>query len=324
MAQIQLDEFKFPDEQENQDQNPEMQFEIEVVDDTPEEDRKNAVPMPKEIVEELDNDDLEAFAGEAKTKLMQMKKVYNDERRRAEAAEKEQAEAIALAKAILEENKKLKSKLTVGEQNLVSNVKQNINHELIAAKQAYKDAYDSGDSDRLVEAQEKLTEVKLKAQQIEQYRPEYSEEALQAQENEVKIPQQPQRLDSKTQSWLDKNKWYGVDDDMSYLAHGVHRRLEREGVPIGSDHYWATIDEEVRKRFPEKFGESEETKTSSEAETKTSAKSNRPATVVAPATRSTSPKRVTLSLRQQALAKKLNLTNEQYAYELTKLESQNG
>jgi hypothetical protein len=324
MAQMQTEEFKFPDEIENQDQNPENQIEVEIVDDMPEEDRKNATPMPKEIVDELDNDDLEQFAGEAKAKLMQMKKVYNDERRRADAAEKEQAEAIRIAQSILEENKQLKSKLTVGEQNLVSNVKQNISHELLAAKQAYKEAYDSGDSDRMVEAQEKLTEVKLKSQQIEQYRPEFSEEALQAQENAVQIPQQPQRLDSKTQSWLDKNKWYGVDDDMSYLAHGVHRRLEREGVPIGSDHYWATIDEEVKRRFPEKFGETEETKPSSDAETKTSAKSSRPATVVAPATRSTSPKRITLSLRQQALAKKLSLTNEQYAIELNKLESQNG
>jgi hypothetical protein len=324
MAQMQTEEFKFPDEIENQAQNPEDQIEVEIIDDTPEEDRKNATPMPKEIVEELDNDDLESFAGEAKTKLMQMKKVYNDERRRADAAEKEQAEAIRIAQAMLAENRQLKSKLTVGEQNLVSNVKQNIVHELAAAKQAYKEAYDSGDSDRLVEAQEKLTEAKMKSQEIERYRPEYSEEALQAQENQVQIPQQPQRLDSKTQSWLDKNKWYGVDDDMSYLAHGVHRRLEREGVPIGSDHYWATIDDEVKKRFPEKFGETEENKPSSEAEIKPSAKSNRPATVVASATRSTSPKRITLTLRQQALAKKLNLTNEQYAIELNKLESQNG
>jgi|TARA_R110000868_G_scaffold18467_6_gene81162 hypothetical protein len=324
MAQMQNEEFKFPDEVEDQDQNPENQIEVEIIDDTPEEDRKNLTPMPKEIVQQLDDDDLEKFAGEAKEKLLQMKKVYNDERRRADAAEAEQAEAIRIATAIIEENKKLKSKLTVGEQNLVTNVKQNINHELLAAKQAYKDAYDSGDSDRLVDAQEKLTEVKLKAQQIEQYRPEFSEEALQSEENAVKIPQQPQRLDSKTQSWLDKNKWYGVDDDMSYLAHGVHRRLEREGVPIGSDQYWATIDSEVKKRFPEKFGQTEEIKPSSEAEIKPSAKSNRPATVVAPATRSTSPKRITLTLRQQALAKKLNLTNEQYANELNKLESQNG
>ena len=321
MAQMQLDEFKFPDEVENQDQTPEDQIEVEIVDDTPEEDKVNATPMPKEIVDEIDQDDLEAYTGEAKARLMQMKKVYNDERRRADTAEAEQKEAIRIAKAVLEENQRLKGKLTVGEQNLVSNVKQNISYELEKAKQEYKDAYDSGDSDRLVEAQEKLTEVKFKSQELDRYRPEFSEESLQAQENAVQMQQQPQRLDSKTQSWLDKNKWYGVDDDMSYLAHGVHRRLEREGVPIGSDHYWATIDDEVRRRFPEKFGGGEELKHSSDAELKHSAKTSKPATVVAPATRSTSPKRVTLTLRQQALAKKLNLTNEQYARELTKLES---
>ena len=322
MAQMQLEEFKFPDEEKIQAQTPEEDFEIELVDDTPEEDKANATPMPKQLVDEIDADDLEAYSGEAKTRLMQMKKVYNDERRRADAAEKEQKEAIRLAQSVLAENQQLKGKLTVGEQNLVTNVKQNISYELEKAKQEYKDAYDSGDSDRLVEAQDKLTDVKFKSQELERYRPEFSQEALQSQESGVQRQNQPQQLDSKTQSWLDKNQWYGKDDDMSYLAHGVHRRLEREGVPIGSDHYWATIDEEVHRRFPEKFGGGEETKDSSDAEIKHSAK--KPATVVAPATRSTSPKRVTLTLREQALAKKLNLTNEQYAREKNKMESQNG
>ena len=321
MAQMQLEEFKFPDETD-QDQNPEEQIEIELVDDTPEEDRANAKPMPKELVEEIDADDLEAYSGEAKTRLMQMKKVYNDERRRANDAEGERQEALRLAKSILEENKQLKSKLSQGEQNLVSNVKQNISYELEKAKQEYKDAYDSGDSDRLVEAQDKLTDVKFKSQQLEQYRPEFPENTLQSSESDVQIQNQTQRLDSKTQSWLDKNQWYGKDDDMSYLAHGVHRRLEREGVPIGSDQYWATIDEEVHRRFPEKFGGGEEIKHSSDTEIKPSVK--KPATVVAPATRSTSPKRVTLNMREQSIAKKLNLTNDQYAREKTRMESQNG
>ena len=321
MAQMQLEEFKFPDEQD-QDQNPEEQIEIELVDDTPEEDRANAKPMPKELVEEIDADDLEAYSGEAKTRLMQMKKVYNDERRRANDAEGERQEALRLAKSILEENKQLKSKLSQGEQNLVSNVKQNISYELEKAKQEYKDAYDSGDSDRLVEAQDKLTDVKFKSQQLEQYRPEFPENTLQSSESDVQIQNQTQRLDSKTQSWLDKNQWYGKDDDMSYLAHGVHRRLEREGVPIGSDQYWATIDEEVHRRFPEKFGGGEEIKHSLDTEIKSSVK--KPATVVAPATRSTSPKRVTLNMREQSIAKKLNLTNDQYAREKTRMESQNG
>ena len=159
---------------------------------------------------------------------------------------------------------------------------------------------------------------------MEQYKPEFAEDTLQNEETPVQIQQQPQRLDSKTQSWLDKNSWYGVDEDMSYLAMGVHRRLEREGVPIGSDHYFKVIDTEMRQRFPEKFGVAEETKYSSETEAKTSVKTSKPSTVVAPATRSTSPKRVKLTPTQVQLAKKFNLTPEQYARELTKLESQNG
>ena len=83
------------------------------------------------------------------------------------------------------------------------------------------------------------------------------------------------------------------------------------------------IDKEIRQRFPEKFGIAEETKDSSEPEFKPSAKS-KPSTVVAPATRSTSPKKVRLTPTQVQLAKKFNLTPEQYARELTKLESQNG
>jgi hypothetical protein len=325
MPDMEMTEYKFPDEVDNsKPEDEELEpIEIEVIDDTPEEDRANSEPMPKEIVDELDNDDLEAFTGEAKKKLLQMKKVYNDERRAKDAADKERQEAVDFATKILDENKRLKTKLSAGEQTLVNNYKENVSRELEQAKQAYKDAYNSGDSDLLVDAQEKLTDVKLKVQDLERYQPQYSQEALQNQENELQI-QQPQRLDSKTQAWLDKNSWYGSDDDMSFLAMGIHRRLEREGVAIGSDHYYGVIDKEMRQRFPEKFGIAEETKYSSEVETKHSTKTSKPSTVVAPATRSTSPKKVRLTPTQLQLAKKFNLTPEQYARELTKLESKNG
>lgn len=322
MPDIEMTEYKFPDEQPPKEVEEPEQLEIEIEDDTPVEDRVNSAPMPKDIVEELEKDELEAFTGEAKEKLHQLKKVWNDERRAKEAAKREADEAARVAAQLLEENKKLKSKLTTGEQTLHTQYKENISYELAKAKAEYKDAYDSGDSDRLVEAQERLTEVKLKAQEIERYKPEFSEEALQSSEDEVKIPQPQQQLDSKTQEWLDRNKWYGTDEDMSFLAMGVHRKLEREGVPIGSDHYWNTIDTEMRRRFPEKFAD--EAKPSLEVETKPSAKTSKPSTVVAPATRSTSPKRVKLTPTQLALAKKFNLSPEQYARELTKLESKNG
>lgn len=317
------DDFKFPDEMENEtpevEAAAEPQVEIEVVDDRPEEDQKNAQPLPDEIVKDIDNDDLEQYSKEAKQRLLQMKKLINDERRAKEQALREQQEAIRVAQSLVEETKKLKGRLTEGEKVYVSNAKEGAERQLELARIAYKEAYDSGDSERVVEAQEKLTEAKFKLHEVESYRPQYEESALQTSENEVKIPeqsQQPQRLDPKTQAWLDKNSWYGVDDDMSFLAMGIHRKLERNGVVTGSDEYWNAIDTEMRKRFPEKFA-GENT-----PETKDSVK--KPSTVVAPATRSTSPKKIRLTQTQLALAKKFKLSPEQYALELTKLESQNG
>ena len=317
------EEFQFPDEieQETKVETPaENAIEIEVIDDRPEEDQKNATPLPKEIVEDIDNDNLEEYSKEAKQRLLQMKKLINDERREKEQALREQHEAIRVAQNIIEENKKLKGSLSSGERVLVGNAKQAAEQELNMAKKAYKEAYDSGDSELLVEAQDKLTDAKIKVKQIELYRPQYDEETFKNQENAVQSQlqqSQPARLDSKTQAWLDKNSWYGTDDDMSFLAMGIHRRLERDGVPIGSDHYWSSIDTEMHKRFPEKFaGESP-------SETKDSV-SKKSSTVVAPATRSTSPKKIRLTQTQLALAKKFKLSPEQYAMELTKLESQNG
>lgn len=316
------EEFQFPDEIEEKkvDANADAGFEIEVIDDRPEEDQKNATPLPKEIVEDIENDDLEEYSKEAKQRLLQMKKLINDERREKEQALREQQEAIRVAQTILEENKKLKGSLTSGEKVLVDNVKVSAARDLEVAKKAYKDAYDSGDSELLVNAQEQLTEAKLKMNQFENYKYQYDEETFKNQENAVQSQlqqSQPARLDSKTQAWLDKNSWYGTDDDMSFLAMGIHRRLERDGVPIGSDHYWSSIDTEMHKRFPEKFaGESP-------SETKDSVR-QKSSTVVAPATRSTSPKKIRLTQTQLALAKKFKLSPEQYAMELTKLESQNG
>lgn len=318
------EEFQFPDEIEEQEKKVETPaesgFEIEVIDDRPIEDQKNATPLPKEIVEEVENDDLEEYSKEAKQRLLQMKKLINDERREKEQALREQQEAIRVAQSILEENKKLKGSLTSGEKVLVDSVKNTAARDLEMAKKAYKEAYDSGDSELLVEAQEKLTEAKLKMNQFENYKYQYDEESFKNQENAVQSQlqqSQPARLDSKTQAWLDKNSWYGTDDDMSFLAMGIHRRLERDGVQIGSDQYWNSIDTEMRKRFPEKFS------SESPSETKDSV-SKKPSTVVAPATRSTSPKKIRLTQTQLALAKKFKLSPEQYAMELTKLESQNG
>ena len=288
---------------------------IEVEDDTPEADRGRE-PMPKEIVEELEADELEEYSEKVKLRLKQMKKVWHDERREKERAFREQQEALAAAQRLLEENKKLKSTLTQGESYLLDSYKQQAEYELKEAERAYRDAYEAADTDRVVEAQKKLTEASLRMQQLSNYRA-----PLQQEETEVQLPQEQAPIpqpDRKTMAWQERNQWYGSDPEMTASALGLHQKLinERGQTFVGSDEYWQTIDRTMRRRFPDYFGEDEVANGGS----KNAARETKSATVVAPASRSRSPKKIKLTLSQLSIAKKLGLTPEQYAREVAKGE----
>lgn len=288
---------------------------IDIEDDTPEQDRGRE-PMPAEVVAELEADELEEYSEKVKIRLKQMKKVWHDERREKERLQREQNEALAAAQRLLEENRKLKATLSEGEQTLVGSFKQNIEFELEKAKREYRDAYESGDTDKVIEAQEKLTTAQYKLQQLNGYRP-----TLQDEEDEVQLPQQRVQIpqpDQKTMAWQERNQWYGTDPEMTASALGLHQKLERERGPqfVGSDEYWSAIDTTMRRRFPEYFGE----ESKATEGTAKSSRQSKPANVVAPASRSTSPKKIVLKQSQIAIAKRLGLTPEQYARELLKME----
>jgi len=297
---------------------PQSDVELKVEDDTPEEDR-NRTPMPKEIVEDLEKDELDGYSDNVKERLKQMKKVWHDERRAKESAMREHKEAIAMAKKAMEENKKLRAEAQKGRESYIDTAKKSIEFEMEMAKQAYKQAYESGDTDSIVEAQSKLSDVNYRKQQIANYKP-----ALQEEQNDVNsqetAPQQ--QLDAKTMAWQERNTWYGSDPEMTASALGLHQKLvSTKGESyIGTDDYWADVDKTMRRRFPEYFGEEEST----DGGGKPVRAENKPATVVAPASRSTSSKRMVLKQSQVAIAKKLGLTPEQYAKELRRLENQNG
>jgi hypothetical protein len=190
--------------------------------------------------------------------------------------------------------------------------------EIEKAKRNYKEAYDSGDSDRLLEAQEELMKAQLKLDKAKNFKP-----TVQIPENDVQIPQkqsqQPAQLDPKVAEWVSKNQWF-VDPNkraMRKYAEGVHEELEEtygRGF-VGTDEYYKRIDTEVKRRFPEEFAD---TQNDEEEKPQRTAKLS---TVVAPAKRSTSSKKIVLTKSQVALAKKFGLSPEQYARELTKLES---
>jgi hypothetical protein len=297
----------------------EQEVELKVEDDTPEADR-NRSPMPKEIVEDLEKDELDSYSDGVKERFKQMKKVWHDERRAKESAQREQQQAVEMAKKAMEENKKLQEEARKGREAYLNTAKKSVEYETEMAKRAYKDAYESGDTDSIVDAQTKLSDANFRRQQIESYRPPRQEEenSVNSTSTEAVKPQ----LDSKTMAWQERNTWYGSDEEMTAAALGFHQKLVRQkgDAYVGSDDYWSDVDNTMRRRFPEYFGEDNST----DGGGKPVRAENKPATVVAPASRSTSSKRIVLKQSQVALAKKLGLTPEQYAKELRRLENQNG
>lgn len=306
MAEANEDDFEIEDD------GPE----IEIEDDTPPEDRDRP-RMPQEIVDEIEADELEDYSDKVKTRLKQLKKVYHDERREKEKAIREQQEAVAAAQRFYQENSRLRSTLSQGEQSLVSSYTQTVNMEQEAARRAYKEAYETGDSDKLIEAQEQLTAANYRLEQLRNYRPTLQAEPEQVQPQQV-ADQQP-RLDPKTVAWQERNTWWGTNTEMTAAALGLHQKLQQQNGEqyVGSDEYWRTIDTTMKRRFPEYYGD----ETSGERPSRSGVK---PSTVVAPASRSTSSRKIVLKQSQVALAKKLGLTNEQYAREMMKLEKNNG
>lgn len=314
------DEFKFPDEIDDVEiDTGDEHIDIDVEDDTPAADR-GKTPLPDDVKEELYNDELEDYSTKVKKKFKQMKKLAHDERREKEAALREHAEAIRLANSAIEENKRLKSMLQSGEKELISTYQTSAELEVDKAKRSFKEAYESGDPDRLADAQEELNKASLKLDRAKNFKP-----ALQVEETPVQNQQTQQRpakkMDDKVAEWVSRNEWY-VDPDkrgMTEFAKGYHYDLERKYGQsfVGTDEYFKKIDKEMRRRFPEEFDAPEE-KSSSITEEKPRTKK---ATVVAPGTRSTSSKQIRLKTSQINIAKKLGITPEQYAREFMKMEA---
>jgi len=309
--------YKFPDEAEGStvevDVTPEI--EVEVVDDTPPADR-NREPLPQELVDELEKDDLAEYSTKVKQRLGQMKKVWHDERRAKESATREREEAVTVAQRYIAENNELKQRLGAGEKILMGAVTKTATDELSASKQKLKEAYEAGDADAIADAQEAMTDAKFKLRDYQSYKP-----TLQTQETGVESNQQAQAprqvVDPKAETWRQKNTWFGVDEEMTALALGLHEKLVKEGVDTSSDAYYSRLNSTIRKRFPEYYD-------GDQTESQGKPANRKAANVVAPATRSTAPNRVRLTQTQMGLAKKFGLTPEAYAREVIKLENTNG
>jgi len=293
-------EFKFPDEQDaKQEAKGDVEFEIEVVDDTPEQDQ-NRKPLP-EPVGEVTDDDLSKYDESVQKRIKKLSHGYHDERRAKEAALREREEALRFAQQIVEENKRLKTDLNSNSTLLVGTAKQNAELALDQARKKYKEAYESFDADAILAAQEELTTAKLKLERVNNFKPS----PLQNTETPVNIAPRPApetpRADPKALAWQQQNQWFGNDEEMTSFALGLHEKLVKSGVDPTSDEYYERVNSRIREKFPENFPGLEE-------------KSKRTSSnVVAPASRNVAPKKITLTQTQVALAKKLKIPLDLYA-----------
>ena len=323
MPEFDNDEFKFPDEAAEATGKPEdkePEFEYEVEDDTPAQDRGRE-PMPKPLVEELEKDELDKYDEEVKNKLKQMRKVWHDERREKESAQREQQETLNVAQRLLQENKRIKTILTNGEKEYVATVQNAANMELEMAKRAYREAYDAGDTDKIIEAQQSLQNANYKIMQVKNFKlPPLQEEEFEVQPRQEQRQSVP-KPDNRAEDWQNRNRWFGQNRWMTAYALGVHEDLKDNGVPVGSDEYYSELDKTIRQRFPEVFQSQQR---SNESTARTESARTRPSTVVAPVARSTSPNKVKLKQSQLNTIKKLGITPEQYVKEFLKVEAQNG
>ena len=310
-------EFDVPDESEEQSRKgskvvepaSDDDFELEVVDDTPEEDRgRKPMETPPE---DPTDEELATYSKRDRNRIREFTKGYHEERRAKEAALREREEAIRLAQAYFEENKKLKGTVNTSNNALIEQAKIAIAQELNDAKRKYKQAYEEGDSDALVAAQEDITSAKLKAERVNNFKPK----PVQAEEEKFVPAAQPTAppVDWKAEKWRDENKeWFGVDREMTGFAYAVHDKLvNEERLDPASDEYYKRLNGRLRQVFADKFESGEP----ADAPTQRPAKSN----VVASATRSVAPKKIVLSQSEVNIAKRLGVPLEQYAREVARL-----
>ena len=288
-------------------------IDIEVVDDTPKKDRGKKPSTPPE---DLTDEELESYSEKVKKRLQHFSKGYHDQRRAAEQAAREKAELEAFTARLVEENKKLKGTVGQNQQAMLEQAKKMAERELEEAKAQFKSAYDAGESDAVVAAQEALTAAKLKSDRVNNLK------LPSLQENETEVQTQttaPAVVDERATKWQQDNSWFGQDDEMTSFALGLHQKLVKQGINPRSDEYYEKINSRMRQVFPDAFDDVDED--DEPEDTKPRRKTN----VVAPATRSTAPKKIVLTQTQVALAKRLGVPLEEYAKQVAmEMRKQNG
>jgi len=298
---------------ENDENN---EIEIDIVDDTPEEDRGRK--RLEKDVEDPSDDEIEQYSANVQKRIKELSHARHDERRAKEAALREREEALEMAKRIFEENNKLKNSLKIGEDAYLEAAKEKALIEYEVAKKKLIEAKSIGDVEAEVQAQEEFNSAQLTRVKLEEFKKNTRQEEI----NDVNTNfNQPSQVDEKTLDWHKRNPWFWKDKVMTGTALGLHEELVASGYNPASDKYFRELDSRIREIFPKYFNQEDDYEVEEEKQTKSV---KRPSTVVASANRSNPSKRITLSASEVSIARRLNIPLEVYAKRKIELEKNNG
>ena len=290
--------------------------EIEIVDDTPLADRGRK-PLEKPV-NDPDDAELASYSANVRGRFNELTHARHDERRRADAAERERDEAIRASRSLLEQNRQLAQRTNTGETHLVAASKAAAEAEVEVARKELKAAKEAFDQDAEMVAIEKLQDAKAKLRDVERFKPT----PVQVEEQVVQLPPVGQDgPDQKTLRWQAKNQWFGTDgnEEMTSFALGFHQKLVKSGIDPRSDEYFEKVDARLHEVFPDFFGGTAQPNGGNDDRStqRTPARTS----PVAPASRQANGvTKVRLTPTQVALAKKFGLTPQQYAQEVVRLE----
>jgi len=318
------DTYEFPDEVEAKKAAAGEKFEIEIEDDTPPADR-GRTPM-REPVEDPTDEELATYDEKVQARMKKFTRGYHDERRAKESAVREREAAETYARQVIEENKRLQQQLSSGSKVLIEQSQSSAQLELDAAKKKYKEAYETADVDALADSQAEIAKATLRMDRASGMKPiEVDERGF--------TPVQPEqnKMSPRTKKWLDRNEWFGPDDEMTMTAMGIDRRLQKEyGADyVGTEEYFQTIDKTMRKRFPEHFDSDQSYEEDDPPPKKRASepdeddepprRATRITSPVAPAARSTPPNRIRLKASEVETARRLQVPIEEYAKQVALL-----
>jgi len=319
-------EFTFPDEAgddailETEDEvkaaveGAEDDITIDIVDDTPAEDR--GFTTGSGHIPEVSDAELESYAGDVQKRIKALSFARHDERRGKEQATREKQELERLVHSTIAENKRLKSYVHNGEQVYAGTAKTAAEAKMEIARRKFKEAHDVFDSEAIAVAQQEMTVAQLDLISATNFRPT----PLQAEDDGVyrQASEQAAPPDERAERWKQKNAWFGSNNPMTAYALALHQDLVSSGIDPRSDDYYARLNADIRQTFPKQFGNP----------APANEPTRKPANVVAPSTRSSGAKKVTLTQTQITLARRLGITPEQYAKQVVLdaalLESTNG